>query len=45
MGGPSNAPMESREVDDIEAREPRISGSQLRSIGHHLKTDIELGAT
>ena len=48
FGGPRHGGPQARELEDeldIEAREPRISGAQLRSIGHHLKSGIELAAT
>ncbi|KAF8904074.1 hypothetical protein CPB84DRAFT_1823649 [Gymnopilus junonius] len=40
--------VQGREFDsniEIEAREPRISGKQLRSFGHHLKHGAEFAAT
>jgi len=39
--------LSAREVDveELESREPRISGAQLRSVGHHVKSGIELAAT
>lgn len=38
--------LQAREVEEsLEAREPRISGAQLRTVGHHVKSGIELAAT